>query len=70
MKIRLEGYLTYTRSKSSNVAFQDKNKVLKIVLNLLNEFSENNKKVRLIGIRLSNLEKQDNKKQLDILQFS
>lgn len=70
LKIRFEGYLTYTRSKSLNTPFQDKNKVIKIILSLLNEFKDNGKRVRLIGIKLSNLEQMDNSKQLEILHFS
>ncbi len=70
LKIRFEGFLTFTRSKSLNYPFQDKEKVMNIILSLYNEFSKYPKKVRLIGIKLSNIEKQKNKKQLQILQFS
>jgi nucleotidyltransferase/DNA polymerase involved in DNA repair len=70
LKIRFEGFLTFTRSKSLNNPFQDKDKVMNIILNLYKDFSKYHKKVRLIGIKLSNIEKNENKKQLKILQFS
>ncbi|MHA2326671.1 MAG: DNA polymerase IV, partial [Promethearchaeota archaeon] len=57
LKIRFEGYITYTRSKTLPVHIQDKNRVLEIILDLYEEFIGIKKKVRLIGIRLSNLEK-------------
>jgi len=57
LKIRLEGFITYTRSKSFTHHVQDKEQVLKVIIELLNQFSTVNKKVRLVGIRLSNLEK-------------
>ncbi|MHA1492362.1 MAG: hypothetical protein ACTSRI_22250 [Promethearchaeota archaeon] len=39
---------------------QDKKKVLEIILKIYKEFSNVNKKVRLVGIKLSNLEKNLN----------
>ena len=57
LKIRLEGFITYTRSKSFTHHVQDKNQVLKVIIELVNQFSTVNKKVRLVGIRLSNLER-------------
>jgi DNA polymerase IV (DinB-like DNA polymerase) len=69
LKIRLEGFLTYTRSKSFTHHIQDKNKVLREIINLLNQFSIMNKKVRLIGIKLSNLEKKSNITQTTLLNY-
>jgi len=69
LKIRFEGFLTYTRSKSLPLHIQDKNKVLDIILDLYKEFSTSNKKVRLVGIKLSNLEKNSKKIQSDITNF-
>ncbi|MHA1240343.1 MAG: DNA polymerase IV [Promethearchaeota archaeon] len=69
LKIRLEGYITYTRSKSFTHHVQDKNKVLKVIVELLRQFSTENKKVRLVGIRLSNLEKAPNVAQTTLINF-
>ena len=69
LKIRFEGFLTYTRSKSLQLHIQDKNKVLDIILDLYKEFSNSKKKVRLVGIKLSNLEKNSISKQSNITNF-
>ncbi|MFX1269307.1 MAG: DNA polymerase IV, partial [Promethearchaeota archaeon] len=69
LKIRLRGFLTYTRSKSFSYHILNKDKVLKTVLELLNEFLRQNKKVRLVGIKLSNLKKDINVKQTNLINF-
>lgn len=69
LKIRLEGFITYTRSKSFTHHIQNKNEVLKVIIELLNKFSSVKKKVRLIGIRLSNLEKAPNVAQTTLLSY-
>ncbi|MFX0075479.1 MAG: DNA polymerase IV [Candidatus Hermodarchaeota archaeon] len=69
LKIRFEGFLTYTRSKSFPHHVQDKNHVLQVIIELLNQFSNENKKVRLIGIKLSNLEKAPCLSQTTLLCF-
>jgi nucleotidyltransferase/DNA polymerase involved in DNA repair len=69
LKIRLEGFLTYTRSKSFARHIQDKNKVIRVIADLLNQFSILNKKVRLVGIKLSNLEKKSNMTQTTLLNY-
>ncbi|MBY9015680.1 MAG: DNA polymerase IV [Candidatus Lokiarchaeota archaeon] len=69
LKIRLEGFITYTRSKSFIHHVQDKNQVIKVIIELLNQFSTMNKKVRLVGIRLSNLEKAPSVAQTTILSY-
>ncbi len=55
LKIRLEGFLTFTRSKTLQFHMHSKEIVLKTVLSLYKEFEKQNKKVRLLGIKLSNL---------------
>ncbi len=70
LKIRLEGFLTYTRSKTLPHPIQDKEKVLKVILELYKEFSNSGKKVRLVGIKLSNLEKNITSKQSDLMKFA
>jgi len=69
LKIRLQGFLTYTRSKSFAHHIQDKNKVMRIIVDLLNQFSTMNKKVRLVGIKLSNLEKKSKITQTTLLNY-
>jgi len=69
LKIRFEGFLTYTRSKSLPIHIQDKNKVLNIILDLYKEFSTSKKKVRLVGIKLSSLSNDSKHKQSDITKF-
>jgi DNA polymerase IV (DinB-like DNA polymerase) len=70
LKIRFEGYQTYTRSKTLPYPIQDENLVIKVVLELIQQFSNINKKVRLVGIKLSNLEKSKKARQTNILKFA
>ena len=70
LKIRFEGFKTYTRSKTLPFHIQDKNKVLNIVLDLYKEFSNEKRKVRLVGIKLSNLERNSKAKQTSLLEYS
>jgi DNA polymerase IV (DinB-like DNA polymerase) len=69
LKIRFEGFQTYTRSKTLLTFIQDRKRVLNVILDLFKEFSNNSKKVRLVGIRLSNLEKNIKTRQKDILNY-
>ena len=69
LKIRLEGFITYTRSKSFSHHVQDKYQVIKVITDLLNQFSTINKKVRLVGIKLSNLERAPNDSQTTLLSY-
>ncbi len=69
LKIRLEGFITFTRSKSFIHHVQDENQVLKVIIELLNQFSTVNKKVRLVGIRLSKLEKAPSVAQTTLLSY-
>jgi len=69
LKIRFKGFQTYTRSKTLNYYIQDEHKVLKVILDLFKEFSNNKKKVRLVGIKLSNLEKNIRTRQKFILNY-
>ncbi len=69
LKIRFENYSTYTRSKTFYNSIQDKNIALKTILNLYGEFHTQNKKIRLLGIKFSNLTTGINKKQLPIQNF-
>ncbi|MHA2346117.1 MAG: DNA polymerase IV [Candidatus Hodarchaeales archaeon] len=59
IKIRFEGYITFTRSFSFNTYLADESIILKRVFLLLEEFRSSTKKVRLIGVRVSSLKKQE-----------
>ena len=67
LKIRFEGYITYTRAKSLSYPIQDEKKAMNVILELYQEFLNYEKKVRLVGIRFSNL--TNDKKQLPIVKF-
>jgi len=69
LKIRFEGFITYTRSKTISSLMRNANYAMKIILNLFQEFYNFNKKVRLIGIKFSNLEKNVKKKQISLLNY-
>lgn len=70
LKIRLEGFMTFTRSKSFAYSLKNENVVLKVVLELLNEFINKDKKIRLIGIKLSNLTKNLDSRQVDLFNYT
>ncbi|MHA2393631.1 MAG: DNA polymerase IV [Promethearchaeota archaeon] len=70
LKIRFEGYQTYTRAKTLPYHIQDQDKVIKVILGLFKEFSSNKKKVRLVGIKLSNLERNYKARQTNLLHYT
>ncbi|MFX1366257.1 MAG: DNA polymerase IV [Promethearchaeota archaeon] len=70
LKIRFEGFITYTRSRTLPYHIQDETYVLKIILELFKEFSNEKKKVRLVGIKLSNLEKKQKVRQISLIHFA
>lgn len=55
LKIRFEDFETHTRSKTLDSPASDLKPIKKVSRNLLKEFLRSGKKVRLVGIRLSNL---------------
>lgn len=74
LKIRLSGFATYTRSKTLKVPFRDKLLVEKKLQGMFNHFSrkytqDRNSKIRLIGIRFSNLEQDASKIQTQITDY-
>jgi DNA polymerase IV (DinB-like DNA polymerase) len=56
LKIRFEGFETHTKQKSIKTEV-DLDKVREIAGELLSHFSKSKKKIRLIGLRLTNLTK-------------
>ncbi len=67
IKIRFQGYITYTRSYSLNNYSLDEVVFYNIAMKLLNEFKNSTKKVRLVGVRLSGL--KSSKGQLTLMDF-
>lgn len=54
LKIRLEGFLTYTRSRTLDRPTNFMDTIYKIIKELLNKFDFKDKKVRLVGVKVSN----------------
>ncbi|MFW9875659.1 MAG: DNA polymerase IV [Candidatus Thorarchaeota archaeon] len=69
LKIRFEGYYTYTRAKTLPFHIQNKERVMEVILDLFREFSTSMKKVRLVGIKLSNLERNHKVRQSNLLNY-
>ncbi len=69
LKIRFEGFETFTRSFSMKSYIRNKKKVLQVIILLLREFRDKNKKVRLVGIKLSNLKINLDQAQTNLLQY-
>ncbi len=69
LKIRLSNYSTYTRSRTFDFSIQDKDVSMKTILKLFEEFYKQNKEIRLIGIKFSNLIANLKNKQLKIINF-
>lgn len=61
LKIRFVGFETYTRSKTLRFSSSSKELIADEILALLVEFKSHGKKVRLIGVRVSSLEKRQAK---------
>jgi DNA polymerase IV (DinB-like DNA polymerase) len=56
LKIRFQGFETYTRSKSLKFSTTEKDTIIEIIRELCAEFKSNPKEVRLVGVRISSLE--------------
>ncbi len=69
LKIRFEGFETFTRSFSMKSYIRNKRKVIEVIILLLKEFRNKNKKVRLVGIKLSNLKINIDHNQTNLLQY-
>jgi DNA polymerase IV (DinB-like DNA polymerase) len=70
LKIRFERFQTYTRSKTLPFHIQNAETVLDTILDLYKEFSNFLKKVRLVGIRLSNIEKNPKTRQTNLFKYA
>ncbi|TXT53998.1 MAG: DNA polymerase IV 2 [Promethearchaeota archaeon] len=69
IKIRFEDFQTFTRSKTIDYPICNKEKVIKIFLELFEEFLKVNKKIRLIGLKLSNFERTAKIHQQSLLKY-
>ncbi len=70
LKIRFEGFQTFTRSKTLPFHIQNQEFVLNIILDLFSEFSGSKKKVRLVGIKLSNFERNPKTRQTNLIKYA
>ncbi len=70
LKIRFKGFQTFTRSKTLPFHIRDEQFVLKTILQLFKEFSNNDKKVRLVGIKLSSFERNQKNRQKNLLNYA
>jgi len=59
IKVRLEDFSTYTRAKSHSRYTNEKTIMEQYVRTLFKEFEKSKKKIRLVGVRVSNLKKAD-----------
>ncbi|MEX2681834.1 MAG: DNA polymerase IV [Candidatus Sigynarchaeota archaeon] len=69
LKIRFQGFETFVRSMSAIRAIQNEARAFSMVSAMLEPFKQNNKKVRLVGIKLSNLEGKSSSYQRTINDF-
>jgi DNA polymerase IV (DinB-like DNA polymerase) len=69
LKIRFQGFETFVRSKSTTRAMQDETRTFTMVSTMLEPFKQCGKKVRLVGIKLSNLEGKSHTHQRTITDF-
>ncbi|MFX1285560.1 MAG: DNA polymerase IV [Promethearchaeota archaeon] len=67
VKIRFQGYETYTRSSSFNNFLADEKVIYNTAIKLLDEFRSSIKKVRLIGVRVATLKSKQ--RQLTLMPF-
>ncbi|WP_455142273.1 DNA polymerase IV [Candidatus Hodarchaeum mangrovi] len=67
IKIRFQGFETYTRSFSYQNHHADEKVILHTALSLLQEFHSKTKKIRLIGVRVSSL--KNNRRQMPLTIF-
>lgn len=59
IKVRFEDFSTFTRSRSHIEYTNRKDLVLECVRSLFKEFENDRRRVRLVGVRISNLRRQD-----------
>ena len=67
IKIRFQGFITYTRSFSFQNYLSDEKMIVTTAIKLLEEFKSTTKKVRLIGVRVTSL--KSNEGQLLLTPF-
>ncbi len=64
LKIRLEGFSTYTRSFTLDEPTNFTDSLYKVIKDLYNNFNSNRKRIRLVGVRASNLVPDDLRESL------
>jgi DNA polymerase IV (DinB-like DNA polymerase) len=63
IKVRFENFATYTRAKSHSRFTNEKNVMEQYVKTLFEEFEKSKKRIRLLGVRVSNLKKTDSSQE-------
>ncbi len=63
LKIRFQDFQTFTRSKSLPSHMSERNAITDTAKTLLKEFERDNRKVRLIGVKVSNLQRLETSPQ-------
>ncbi len=66
LKIRFDNFNTHTRQKTFDYVVKDKELILRTCKDLLNQFPQPRRPVRLLGIGLSGLERQEIQLTLDL----
>ncbi|HZD13355.1 MAG TPA: hypothetical protein VE177_07555, partial [Candidatus Binatus sp.] len=61
VKVRFQGFQTFTREKSHTGYVDDSNVIDGYVHGLFREFEKDNRKIRLVGVRLSGLRHSEGK---------
>lgn len=59
IKIRFQGFITYTRSFSFQNYLSDEKMIFSTAIKLLEEFKSSTKKIRLIGVRVTSLKSEE-----------
>ncbi|MFX1397055.1 MAG: DNA polymerase IV [Promethearchaeota archaeon] len=67
LKLRFEGFLTRTRSHSFFYPIKNKEEAYNIAINLLKHYENYSKKIRLIGLKFSNLTRNPRKIQQKLI---
>ncbi len=58
LKVKYHDFITVTRSKSSKIPFTDYKKMIEVIIDLLKKTQVGEKKIRLLGVTISNFEKE------------
>ncbi|MBD3186679.1 DNA polymerase IV [Candidatus Bathyarchaeota archaeon] len=69
LKVRFEGFDTYTRASSLSHVARNPRLALQVMDDLFKEFRQDERKIRLVGLRFSNLEVNQSHRQTSLWEF-